>query len=145
MRNIFLATVAPVLASAFFAFNHTPNPSTESATLPTLDTCKWNLVKIYSDTGTIDAAGKNAYIRFDEAAGKAGGKGGCNSFGCTITIKDTAIQITNLFSTKMYCLDRQPIENSFFYHLQRVTSYTVHDKKLLLLADDIVVLELQRE
>ncbi|MET0392189.1 MAG: META domain-containing protein [Chitinophagaceae bacterium] len=145
MRTVLLTSLLPLLLAAFGS-NHAYIPSPAAAASPSaLDTSKWYLVKIYSDTGTIDVTDKYTYIRFDTVAGKAGGKGGCNSFGCSVTTTGTSMKIAKLFSTKMYCPDRHSAETSFFYHLQNVTSYTVHENKLVLLVDGIAVLELLKE
>lgn len=146
MHNLFFTTALAALLTAF-----TGNRTTTDRASDRIDTItssindKWKLVMIYSKTGNIDVTGKNSFIRFDSVKGSAAGKGGCNSFGSTLSISGSSMQITGLFSTKMYCQDVQPVENSFFSQLQTVTRYTIDGNKLLLYAQDELVLELEKE
>jgi heat shock protein HslJ len=133
-----------VALSLFFVEpgDHSPGiPGREKATVLPLDSVKWNLVKIYEAGNMIEPVGKNIFIRFDLQNGKAGGKGGCNSFGSTLAVNGNTIRISNVFSTKMYCEGVQATENSFLSRLQTATRYEITGSTLRLFAGEVPVLE----
>ena len=92
---------------------------------------RWLLKKIYTDEKE-ELINTKAFIRFDKEKGSAGGNGSCNSFGSTATINGNEMSFKNIFSTKMYCEEVQPIENKFLGGLDKVTRYEIKDKKLML-------------
>lgn len=148
MQNLFFSTALITLLLSLPAGDRNPG----SPYLPGADTTgislgstKWNLVKIHSATGTIEVANRNTFIRFDREKGKAGGKGGCNSFGATLTITGKTIRITDVFSTKMYCQEVQVTEDLFLSLLPTATAYEINGNTLLLLTGKKVVLELEQE
>lgn len=133
----FISTGAFILFSAFMMKQETkPQQS--------LYDTKWMLKKIHSSSGTEDVITK-AFIRFNEKKKSAGGKGGCNSFGSTLSVNKDAISITEIISTKMYCEGIQPSEDSFFKQLEKVTRFKIKDKALLLYHDKKLLLEFETE
>ena len=109
-----------------------------------IDSIKWRLVKIYTDSHTISVSTK-AFIRMDKSKGSAGGNGSCNSFGSTMKLEGNAISFTNIFSTKIYCDEVQSIENAFLGHLQKVTRYEIKGKTLSLFNGDRLLLEFEKD
>ncbi len=105
---------------------------------------KWSLKKIHSTDGIKDVSTK-AFIRFNKEKNSAGGNGSCNSFGSTITIDNNNISFKDIFSTKMYCEEVQPIENEFLGDLQKVNHYEIRNSRLILYQDRIKLLEFQPE
>jgi heat shock protein HslJ len=75
----------------------------------------------------------------------AGGSGGCNSFGGTLSIKGNKIRISQVISTQMYCDGIQQTENDFFTALTKMNRFEVKNKKLLLYQDKLLLLELESD
>jgi heat shock protein HslJ len=53
-------------------------------------------------------------------------------------------QLSQIFSTKMFCEQRSEIENKFLGSLEKVTKYTIAENRLSLKSGDIVLLEFER-
>lgn len=109
----------------------------------TLDSNKWRLTKIYTTDSVMLVPGTKAFFHFNIAGGKINGNGGCNSFGGKVTVDGNNLKLGNIFSTKMYCNEIQPVENEFFSQLQKVTRYEIKGKKLILFNADDAVLEFE--
>lgn len=105
---------------------------------------KWMLKKIHTSSGVEDVITK-AFIRFNEKKKSAGGHGGCNSFGGTVTVNNNTISIKEIFSTKMFCEGIQPTEDAFFKQLEKVNRFEIKDKALLLYLDQDVLLEFEKD
>ena len=105
---------------------------------------KWSLKKIH-DGDKEEGVNTKAFIRFDKEKGSAGGNGSCNSFGSTATISGNELSFKNIFSTKMYCEQAQPVENKYFGHLGKITRYEIRGKNLLLYNDKELMLEFSTE
>jgi hypothetical protein len=113
---------------------------------------KWYVTMIHLPVGndlpsfkTDTLTGKTTFIIFNNMKKSAGGSGGCNSFGGTLSIKGDHIRISQLISTQMYCEGIQQIENDFFSALTKVNRFEVKNKKLLLYQDKLLLLELESE
>jgi len=69
-----------------------------------------------------------------EAAGRAGGRGGCNSYGGSYTLSGTALHFGPMAATKMACapalMDR---EQRYFNALMGVVRYALADDGALML------------
>ncbi len=105
---------------------------------------KWNLKKIYKETGTEEVTTK-AFIKFDKEKGSAGGNGSCNTFGSNAVVEENKVSFSNIFSTKMFCEVVQSTENAFLQHLAKVDRFEVKDKMLFLYHDKEVLLEFAAE
>ena len=105
---------------------------------------KWSLKRIQSDNTTHDVTGK-AFIKFNDEKNSAGGNGGCNTFGSTLTTSGNNLHLTNIFSTKMYCEGIQQTEDLFLKYLAQVTRYDIKGKTLSLYKDKELLLELAEE
>ena len=73
------------------------------------------------------------------SADGVGGNGGCNTYGGTLTVTPTGIDITEIMSTMMAC-DGLAQEQAFFAALEATTNYRIEDGTLLLTGPDDVTL-----
>jgi heat shock protein HslJ len=105
---------------------------------------KWTLKKIHSADSNELITG-NAFIKFNQSSKSAGGNGGCNSFGSSLTVADNTIRLKDIFSTKMYCEGVQQTEDAFFKQLEKVNRFLINGKALLLYKDKEVLLEFASE
>jgi heat shock protein HslJ len=145
MRNILiLPALAFTILSSFnkktMAINDSPNHGTEEKML---DSAKWTLIRVFNNDSFMQVSGTKAFIRFNSSEGRINGNGSCNSFGGKLSVDGNSLKLANIFSTKMYCNEVQAIENEFFSQLQKVTGYTIHEKKLILFNGDDAVLEFE--
>lgn len=116
----------------------------ENSMMPTtqnLSGTDWKLMRIEGQNVNTD----KAFIRFDEAKNTVGGNGGCNGFGGKLSKSGSQIEISQVFSTKMFCEATSEIENKFLGNLDRVTKYQITDGKLFLYVEEKVVLEFARK
>ena len=104
-----------------------------------LNTKKWLLQEL-RQADSIAAVSSKAFIQFDLTQNRAGGNGSCNTFGGSLFIQGDSIQISQLFSTKMYCEAVQSVEDQFFQLLSQVNRYTIEENKLRLYKDQTVLL-----
>lgn len=133
---------ATFFGAAAFIFMSAFIMKKESDTSQQLFNKKWALKKIHTVPGTQDVIVK-AFIRFDAEKKSAGGNGGCNSFGSSITLSGNNIKITDIFSTKMYCEGIQPTEDLFFKLLEKVNRFEVKDTSMILYRDKEALLEFE--
>lgn len=110
-----------------------------------IDTSRWYLKRIITNTGLPDINEANVYIRFDRKVGRVSGESGCNIFGGTLKMDTHSLHVSQVFSTKMYCDGTQEIENNFFLQLGNVTRFEIKNNKLLLLARNELLMELTKE
>lgn len=105
---------------------------------------KWSLKKIHTESGAADVL-TQAFIRFNPEKKSAGGNGGCNSFGSSLSVSGNSINLKDIFSTKMYCEGAQQTEDAFFRQLERVNRFKIKDKTLFLYHDEKVLIEFRSE
>lgn len=106
------------------------------------DTTTWYLRTIYTDGNGRELNNNKVLIRFDNTKGKVGGKGGCNSFGGSLKMSKDSLQISDVFSTKMFCEEMQGIENLFFKQLEQVNRYKIDGDRMKLYNGEQLLLEL---
>lgn len=113
---------------------------------------KWYVKMIHLPVGndlpsfkTDTVHGKTIFITFNDMKKSAGGSGGCNSFGGTLSVKGGQIHITQIISTQMYCEGIQQTENDFFAALTKANRFEVKNKKLFLYQGKLLLLELESE
>lgn len=82
-----------------------------------------------------------SFINFDTDKKSVGGNGGCNGFGGNLSVSGSAIKITQIISTRMFCEDTSDAENKFLRNLERATKYKISGGKLVLFAADKIILE----
>lgn len=126
-----------------FTSSCSSNKASMKTATPLYET-KWSLKKIHTDA-VIQEVQTKAFIKFDEIKRSAGGNGSCNTFGSSFTITNDEISFKNIFSTKMFCEDVQQTEDTFFKQLEKVNSFEVKEKSLLLYEGSKVVLEFLAE
>ncbi|WP_430810937.1 MULTISPECIES: META domain-containing protein [unclassified Carboxylicivirga] len=103
------------------------------------ETNQWELSSFKGQTpAEAGFVAKTPMLVINKAEQKAGGNGGCNSFGAQILIEGDNITFSNVFSTKMYC-GGVP-ENEFFKLLQQKFQYKISGNTLELIKDDVVLL-----
>ncbi len=101
---------------------------------------KWTLKRIHSDSPNNELTGK-AFIQFDSEKKSAGGNGGCNSFGSSLSVTGNNLQFSNIFSTKMYCEGIQPTEDIYLKYLGETNRFDIKGKILSLYRDKQLLLE----
>ena len=115
-----------------------PKEAMQSSTA--LYNTKWSLIKIHGN-GNEEIVNTKAFIRFDKEKVSAGGNSSCNNFGSSATISRNEVTFKNIFSTKMYCEQVQPIENTYFGKLEKVNRFEIKDKALVLYHEKEKLLE----
>lgn len=77
-------------------------------------------------------------LEVDESGNKAGGSGGCNSYGGDLTVRGNSFVLKNIVSTLMACSEPGVAEQetSYFDLLQRVTTFEKTDTTLTLIAGE---------
>lgn len=134
MKKIAFVAIAIILLTAFTNIMRCKESSLFYGT-------KWYLSKIYQTSGTQKVTSKIAFIEFNREKKSAGGNGGCNVFGGTLSVIVNKISISEMISTEMYCDGIQPAEDAFFEQLRKVNRFEIKDKTLLLYRDKEVLLE----
>lgn len=134
--STFIAAGAFIFLSAFVMKKNSPDQN--------LYGTKWTLKKIYTDSATEEMPFK-AFIKFNSEKKSAGGNGGCNVFGSTLTVNGDKMTITQIFSTKMFCEGVQQYEDAYLKQLQNVTRFEIVDKTLILYHGKDKVLEFEGE
>ncbi len=111
---------------------------------------KWYLRKVNKIYGkdlpafkTDTIEGQTAFIKFNQEKHNAGGNGGCNSFGSTLTIKGNTISLTDIISTQLYCQGVSQTENDFFDALRKVNRFEIKGGWLILYQDKTDLLEFE--
>ena len=136
MRVVTFISAGVLLLTSAFIMKKTKIPS------QSLYENKWVLKKIHTEAG-VEKGNANAFIQFDEAKQSAGGKGGCNNFGSSISVNENTIQFKNIFSTKMNCETVQSTENTFIKKLALVNHFEINGKLLGLFHGKELLLELE--
>lgn len=134
----FISAGAFILSSAFVMKKENTTQASS------LYNTKWELKKIHN-AGNVEAITGNAFIRFYQEKKSAGGNGGCNAFGSSITVSGNTVGFKDIFSTQMYCEGIQQTEDAFFKQLGKVNRFAIKGKALLLYQDKEVLLEFQSE
>lgn len=134
LNRLFFAFAAVLLLFQFSLFAQ-GEPASK------LGTEKWILKKIGGERVKTD----RAFIQFDAANDRFGGKGGCNGMGGNLKIEGARIDFSEIISTKMFCEDASELENKFFGALDAVDSFKIKKGKLLLYEGDRLVMKLAGE
>jgi putative lipoprotein len=141
-NNMKLITFISAGAIIFFsAFVMKKEATKQSSSL--YDT-KWSLKQIHM-ADSVEIVAGTAFIKFNKENKSAGGNGGCNSFGSSITVSGNAISFKDIISTQMYCEGVQKTEDAFFKQLAKVNRLVIKGKTLLLYKDKEVLLEFESE
>jgi heat shock protein HslJ len=133
-----------VSAGAFIFFSAFVMKNENSTQTSTLYDTKWKLNKIHI-ADSVEEVTNKAFIKFNQSTKSAGGNGGCNVFGSSITVSGNTVSFKDIFSTKMYCEGVQQTEDAFFKQLGKVNRFEIKDKVLLLYKDKSLLLGLESE
>jgi len=133
-----------ISAGAFILFSAFIMKKENQKQASSLYQTKWLLKKMHIDSG-IEEVNTKAFIRFDEEKQSAGGNGSCNSFGSSISVEKNTISFKNTFSTKMYCVEVQKTEDTYFNLLGKANRFEIKDKTLSLYQNKNVLLEFKSE
>lgn len=144
MKSLNVLSVAMMLFMASCCSTTKTMTSKETSASKSLYETHWTLKKMHTNNG-IEKVNTKAFIKFDEAKQSAGGNGSCNSFGSTISVEKNKISFKNTFSTKMYCVEVQKTEDTYFNLLEKVNRFEIKDKILSLYQDKNVLLEFVSE
>ncbi|HEY6064021.1 MAG TPA: META domain-containing protein, partial [Chitinophagaceae bacterium] len=141
----FVSAGAFILLSAFVMKIPAYRSGREAAKqLSSLYDTKWKLKKIHN-AGDVEAVTNKAFIKFNQSAKSAGGNGGCNVFGSSITVSGNTVSFKDIFSTKMYCEGIQQTEDAFFKQLEKVNRFVIAGKSLMLYKNNELLLEFESE
>lgn len=133
-----------VSAGAFILFSAFVLKKENISQTASLYDTKWKLKKIHN-AGTVEAVTNKSFIKFTQSTKSAGGNGGCNAFGSSVTVLGNTVSFKDIFSTKMYCEGVQQMEDDFFKQLQKVNRFEIKDKVLLLYMNKELLLEFESE
>jgi heat shock protein HslJ len=107
-----------------------------NTTTPEPEDVKWVLEALMTLPNIKVPAKDGPFMRLEKVTGKVNGSGGCNSFFGSFTRSDDNIDISNIASTKKYCVELQELENAYFAALDAANRYSLKGKELLLFKDD---------
>jgi heat shock protein HslJ len=106
---------------------------------------KWKLTSLVSENEVVYSTKKNVTLNINKD-GKLGGNGGCNAYGGSYEFeKPNKIKISDIISTKMYCEETSPLENSYFGILQQAHTIKAQGNMLEIIASTGSVLRFARE
>ena len=143
-KSFIMKLVSFVSAGAFIFFSAFVMKKENTTQLSSLYDTKWKLKEIHI-ADSVENITTKAFIKFNEEKKSAGGNGGCNVFGSSITVSGNTISFKNIFSTEMYCEGVQSTEDAFFKQLGKVNRFVIKGKTLLLYRDKDVLLEFESE
>lgn len=151
MKNLFIAAIF-IIASNLAAGENGFTLKSSYTNDSTLYGKKWYVKMIHLPVGndlpsfkTDTVNGKTTFITFNNMKKSAGGNGGCNSFGGTLSVKGDNIHISQIIATQMYCEGIQQTENDFFSALRKVNRFEIKGKALLMYEDKLLMLQLESE
>ncbi len=108
--------------------NQSPQPDPEGIT--------WTLQQLHTLPGATIPTQNTPTLLLDKSTGKANGSGGCNSFFAGYSRDGETLDISNIASTKMFCPDRQELENAYFSALDAANRIVLKGNILQLYRDD---------
>ena len=116
----------------------TVTPSHEAGEESPLANSQWTLVSFGpSGEETPVVPGTTVTLQFD-AAGQAGGSGGCNTYGMDYQAQGNILSIGTIISTEMACLDEDTMdqEQRYFAALQAAGEFELTAEELTIWYDD---------
>ena len=133
-----------VSAGTFIFFSAFVMKKQNATQIQSLYETKWQLKKIHN-AGSVEIITSKAFIKFNREKKSAGGNGGCNAFGSTISVSGNTVSFKDIFSTKMYCEGMQETEDAYFKQLEKVNRFEIKGKALQLYKDKELLLEFESE
>jgi heat shock protein HslJ len=114
-------------------------PEEPSATVQ-LEDKKWVLEAI--GNSPVPKIGRTAFVVFDKDKASAGGNSSCNVFGGSYSATGGTIEIIEIMSTMMACVEdsRMDIERQFLDSLRTANRYEIENTKLMLYRNDRLLL-----
>ena len=103
-----------------------------AASTPSIIERDWALVALGDSAAPLGSGGKPATIRFDSAAGRAGGFAGCNRYSAPYDMTGDSLGFGPAISTKMACADGDALEHAFLAIFPDVIGYQATDSTLTL-------------
>ena len=91
----------------------------------------------------VDIGNDAPFLNFDATKGTSGGDTGCNVFGGNYEALGSKIKFSQIISTMRACEfeNRMTIERQFLDGLQKTDRFEVRERRLLLYAGEILLLE----
>lgn len=83
-------------------------------------------------------------LTFNSSDNTLSGKGACNKYSSTYTSQGKSLHIGNIASTRMACPNLET-ESIYFKNLEKVTSYSIHEQTLTLIAGDIAIMRFKKK
>jgi heat shock protein HslJ len=102
---------------------------------------RWRLVELEGEPALSGGGAREPHLVFSDTADRVGGATGCNTMGGTYEAEGTSIRFSQIFSTKMACVedDRMRQEARFLKALETADRYAVSGDTLSLSAGGEVV------
>lgn len=104
---------------------------------------QWKLIEMNGKNLT----GENVEITltFNTSNHQVNGNGGCNQYFGSFKLIDNAVEISNLGSTKMFCIETANIEQEYFNTLQDKSDIKVTENQLILSKEGKTLLIFQKK
>lgn len=100
---------------------------------------KWQLKTLNGNDITGDYM-RPVFIEFTQDGSKVSGSAACNRFFGTYTLSGTALNFSQMGSTKMFCDDASnKLETEFLRSLEKVNNYRIENNSLILLGNAEVI------
>lgn len=115
-----------------------------NATTSEPEDIKWVLEALMTLPNAKVPAKDGPFMLLEKSTGKANGSGGCNSFFGSFTRNDDNIDISNIASTKKFCVEMQELENAYFAALDAANRYTLKGKELVLFKDNTQLVQFKK-
>lgn len=99
---------------------------------------EWALVSFGPENSeTPVVAGSSVTLKF-EAEGRAGGAGGCNSYGGEYRVEGASVSFDQIVSTAMACADESVMEQeqAYFAALQTTGHFEIQNDRLIITYDE---------
>ena len=90
---------------------------------------QWKLIELNGKSLTNENV--NVTLTLNTSNHQVNGNGGCNNYFGSYKLDGNSIEISNIGSTKMFCVETAGIENEFFNTLKDKSDIQVTDNRLI--------------
>ncbi len=105
---------------------------------------KWVLSTLNGAPVQLPEGAERPYLTIDSLRVNVTGFAGCNRVFGTMKVWGDSIAFPGLAATRMYCQETQQVEDAFLDALNKASTYSVKDERLVLLAGkEVAVLQRQ--
>src|SRR5690554_3055099 len=112
----------------------TPGATVETANLVQLQNRTWIVTQIGNTAVRTEPTAHNIpSLQFDAATQRVSGADGCNRIMGSYTAGKDTLNLSQMASTEMACLDNEGLDQKFKEALSKVTHYQVYGKTLKLM------------